>query len=56
MIPLDHDGIFIAGSYAGVVIGVLALIGYAMLDSRRVKARLAELEARGIRRRSDAAS
>jgi heme exporter protein D len=53
MIPLDHDGVFIVGAYAGVVIGVIGLILYAILDSRQVKARLAALEAQGIRRRSD---
>ena len=53
MIPLDHDGVFIVGAYAGVTLGVLGLILYAVLDARQVKARLAALEAQGIRRRSD---
>ena len=53
MIPLDHDGVFIVAAYLGVALGVLVLILYAVLDARRVKARLATLEAQGIRRRSD---
>ena len=53
MIPLDHDSVFIVGAYAGVALGVLGLILYAVLDARRVTARLAALEAQGIRRRSD---
>jgi hypothetical protein len=53
MIPLDHDGVFIVAAYLGVGLGVLALILYAVLDARYVKARLAALEAQGIRRRSD---
>jgi heme exporter protein D len=52
MIPLDHDAAFIVAAYLGVALGVLALILYAVLDARRVKARLAALEAQGIRRRS----
>jgi hypothetical protein len=53
MIPLDHDGIFIVAAYAAVTIGVLGLIVYAALDARRVKSRLATLDAQGVRRRSD---
>jgi heme exporter protein D len=53
MIPLDHDGIFILAAYLGAALGALGLILYAVLDARRVKARLAALEAQGIRRRSD---
>ena len=52
-VPLDHDGIFIVAAYAAVTIGVLGLIVYAALDARRVKSRLATLDAQGVRRRSD---
>ena len=51
--PLDRDGIFIVAAYAAVTIGVLGLIVYAALDARRVKSRLATLDAQGVRRRSD---
>lgn len=53
MIPLDHDGIFILAAYAGVALGVLGLILYAVLDARQVRTRLAALDAQGVRRRSD---
>jgi heme exporter protein D len=53
MIPLDHDGVFILAAYLGVTLGVLGLILYAVLDARGVRARLAALEAQGIRRRSE---
>lgn len=48
----EHFG-FIAGSYLGVTVLVLALIVWVVLDNRRVKARLKALEAQGIRRRSE---
>ena len=52
MIDLGKDGIFIVAAYAGVAIGVIALIAHAVFDARRVRSKLAELEARGVRRRS----
>jgi heme export protein D (CcmD) len=48
------DSIFIIWAYAGVVVATLALIAVSWWQSRRVKAQIAALEARGIRRRSDA--
>jgi heme exporter protein D len=48
--------VFIVWAYAGVFAGVAGLIGYAVLDARRIRSRLKSLEARGIRRRSAAAS
>ena len=48
------DMIFIVWAYAGVIVATLALIATAWAQSRRVKARLAALEAQGIRRRSGA--
>lgn len=54
MIPLGQDIGFIVAAYAGVGIGVVALIGYAVFDARRVRAHLKALEAQGMRRRSDA--
>ena len=48
MIELGQHANFIIGAYAGVTIGVLALIGWTVIESRRISARLAEL---GDRRR-----
>jgi hypothetical protein len=53
VIPLGHDTGFILAAYLGVALGVLGLVLYAVFDARHVKARLATLEAQGIRRRSD---
>jgi heme exporter protein D len=50
----DHSGdlIFIVLAYVGVGVVTLGLIGWVWLQSRRVKLKLASLEAQGIRRRS----
>ena len=53
MIDLGPHAIFIVSSYLGVTLVVILLVGWTMIDARRQKARLAELEARGIRRRSE---
>ena len=52
MIDLGPHAVFIVSAYAGVSLAVAALIGWTLLDARRTDARLANLEARGIRRRS----
>lgn len=44
---------YIAGAYAATLAAVAALIGWIVTDARRQEARLAALEAQGIRRRSD---
>jgi heme exporter protein D len=49
---LGPHAAYIGGAYAGVAILVIALIAYVVWDNRRVKAKLADLEARGVRRRS----
>ena len=49
-----QDAIFIVWAYAGAALVVLGLIAAVWWQSRKVKARLAALEAQGIRRRSDA--
>lgn len=47
----DHGG-YIVAAYL-VVVGVLAgLVAWIVLDGRALKRRLADLEARGVRRRS----
>ncbi|WP_084620520.1 heme exporter protein CcmD [Devosia chinhatensis] len=43
MIELGQHAGFIAAAYIGVFSGLLALIGWAIFDSRRVRQRLAAL-------------
>lgn len=43
MIGLGEHAEFIIAAYGGVFIGLLAVIGRIVTDSRRVRARLAEL-------------
>jgi heme exporter protein D len=54
MMDLGPHAAYIVGAYAGVALLVATLIVYVIWDNRRVKQRLADLEARGIRRRSAA--
>lgn len=53
MPDLGPHAVFIVAAYLGVAVLVLALIAWVGWSSRRVKARLAALEAAGLRRRSD---
>lgn len=43
---------FIIASYAVMLAGVAGLIAWVVLDGQRMRRRIAELEARGVRRRS----
>ncbi len=43
MIDLGQHAQFIVLAYAGVFVGLAALIGWIAYDSRRTRARLAEL-------------
>lgn len=52
MIDLGPHAAFIVWAYAGTALGVAVLIGFAVLDARRTRARLKSLDDRGIRRRS----
>ena len=52
MIDLGPHAVFIIWAYIGVALVLAGLIGWTLLDARRTQARLADLEARGIRRRS----
>ncbi|RUT30029.1 heme exporter protein CcmD [Arsenicitalea aurantiaca] len=52
MIELGQHAAFIVWAYLGVFIAMGTLIGLAILGDRRARGRLADLEARGIRRRS----
>ncbi len=53
MIDLGPHAVFIEAAYAGVALVTLGLIAWVLWQSRQVRARLAVLEAQGIRRRSD---
>ena len=53
MIDLGPHAIFIVSAYLGVVLVVVLLIVWTILSARRQKARLTELEQRGIHRRSE---
>ena len=43
---------FVIAAYGAVAIVLTALIGWTVFDGRRRRAELADLEARGVRRRS----
>ncbi len=49
-----HAG-FIIAAYAVTVLVLVAMLGWTVLDGRAQRRRLADLEARGIRRRSSGA-
>lgn len=52
MIDLGPHAIYIISSYAGVTVVTLGLITWVLLNSKKQQARLADLDARGIKRRS----
>lgn len=49
-----HD-LYVAAAYAATAIVLAGLVGWILLDQKARKKELAELEASGIRRRSDRA-
>lgn len=51
----NHAG-FILAAYGVAVLVIAALFAWTVLDGRSQRRQLAELEARGVRRRSDAVS
>ena len=53
MIDLGPHAVYIEFAYAGVAVVTALLIGWVVWRSASVKARLAALDAQGIRRRSD---
>lgn len=53
MIDLGPHTGYILSAYGGVLVVVLLAVGWTVWRGNRVKARLAALEAQGIRRRSD---
>ena len=50
---LGPHAAYIWAAYAAVAIGLAALVVWLMLDGRRQQHLVDELEARGVRRRSD---
>lgn len=56
MIDLGPHAVFIIWAYIGVTVAIVALIAWVVLSGRRVEARIAELEAQGVRRRAEKAS
>ena len=52
MIDLGPHAVFIVWAYLGVALAVAGLIAWTLLDARSTTRKLADLEARGIRRRS----
>jgi heme exporter protein D len=52
MIDLGPHAVFIVSAYLGVALALAGLIGWTLYDARRTAKKLADLEARGIRRRS----
>ncbi len=55
MISGPEQWTYVIAAYAAVAVVLAALISWVVLDGRRRAAELADLEARGIRRRSDTA-
>lgn len=47
-----HD-LYVAAAYSISTVAILGLIGWILLDQRARKREMADLEANGIRRRSD---
>lgn len=52
MMALGTHSAFILASYAIALVVILGAIGWIVMDYRRQKAILADLEARGVTRRS----
>lgn len=53
MIDLGPHAIFIISAYSGVTIVTLGLILWVLLNSKKQQSRLADLDARGFKRRSE---
>jgi heme exporter protein D len=56
MIDLGPHAAFIWASYAIYAVVLAGLIGWLVWDGSRIRSRLADLEVRGVSRRSRAAS
>ena len=51
---LGPHAAFIIGAYAATAVVIAILVGWVMLDYRKQRRTLAELDARGVTRRSEA--
>jgi heme exporter protein D len=47
-----HD-LFVAAAYASAVLGIAGLVAWILIDQHNRRRELAELEASGVRRRSE---
>jgi heme exporter protein D len=56
MFDLGKHAVFIWSSYGVVVVVLAGLIAWLISDGARLRRRLADLEARGVRRRSVSAA
>ncbi len=52
---MTAHALYVTAAYTASVIGLAGLIGWILLDGRARRRELAELEASGVRRRSDRA-
>lgn len=52
MLDLGNHGGFILAAYLVAVVVLAALVGWIVLEGRGLKRQMADLEARGVRRRS----
>ncbi len=52
MIDLGPHAVYIVSAYAGVAIVTFGLIAWVLLNSKKQQSRLADLDARGVKRRS----
>ncbi|PSJ53148.1 heme exporter protein CcmD [Kumtagia ephedrae] len=50
---MSAHALYVTAAYAASIAGLAGLIGWILLDGRARRRELAELEASGIRRRSD---
>lgn len=50
---MSAHGWYVAAAYGFSALGLLLLIGWILVDQRARRRELAELEARGVRRRSE---
>ena len=50
---MSPHALYVAAAYAITAVALAGLVGWVLLDQRARKKELAELEASGVRRRSD---
>ncbi|QPC90086.1 heme exporter protein CcmD [Mesorhizobium sp. INR15] len=52
---MSVHALYVTAAYAVTAVGLAGLVGWILIDQRARKRELAELEAAGVRRRSDKA-